>query len=490
MPPHAPDSLLSGGEQERLAALHRSGQLDTPPEAAFDRVVHLAARVLGVPVALISLVEPHRQFFKSAVGLPEPVASRREMPLSHSFCRHVVAAEAPLVVEDAREYPLVRDNPAVRDLRAVAYLGVPLRAPTGEVLGSLCAIDHEPRAWSAEDEQTLGELAAVLTSEMELRASVRRLEAERRAHTATRSFTRTALDTLDDVFFVLDPLGRVVRWNRKALEVSGYTDDELTALSIDELFAEEDRERVREALSDVFRLGQGRVEAGLVTRAGREIPYEFTGALMKDEQGEPTGICGIGRDIAEQQAAEGALRASEARFRSFVEATAQVVWRADAAGAVVELGDAWSTFTGQTPEEIAGWGWTEAIHPEDAPRLAEEWAGHVASQTPFMADYRVRRHDGAYHWFTGLTGSPAGPSPSSTKAARSWSGWARARTSRSSGARRRGSTSPSASSARPSTRSRRTSPCSMRRARWSRSTRRGGPSRGRTAARPMPSASG
>ena len=403
MPPVSPreaGSLLPGGEQERLRALPCYGLLDTPPEEAFDRVTRLAARFLGVPIALVSLIDPQRQFFKSAVGLPEPVASRRETPLAYSFCQHVVAAEAPLVVEDAREHPLVRDNLAVHHLCVIAYLGVPLRAPTGEVLGSLCVMDHEPRAWRAEDEQTLEELAAVLTSELHLRASVRGLEEERQAHVATQSFTRTALDTIDDIFFVLDSQGCIIRWNRKAREVTGYTDEELVGFSVADFFAEKDRERVADALFDVFRLGRARVEAGFVTKSGHEIPYEFTGALMKDAQGEPTGVCGIGRDIAEQQAAARSLRASETRFRSFVEATAQVVWRADASGAVLELSRAWSTFTGQTPEEVAGWGWTEAVHPEDLTRVTEEWAVYLLSQEPHTREYRVRRHDGTYHWFT------------------------------------------------------------------------------------------
>ena len=78
-------------DERRLAALWRTGLLDTPPEQVFDRLTRLVRRLLGTPVALVSLVDADRQFFKSAVGLPEPWAARRETPLSHSFCQHVVA---------------------------------------------------------------------------------------------------------------------------------------------------------------------------------------------------------------------------------------------------------------------------------------------------------------------------------------------------------------------------------------------------------------
>ena len=104
----------------RLSALQRLDLLDTPPEAAFDRLTRVACRVLRTPVGLVSLVDRDRQFFKSCVGLPEPLASTRETPVSHSFCQHVVATGKPLIVENARTNPLVQLNPAVEELGIVA----------------------------------------------------------------------------------------------------------------------------------------------------------------------------------------------------------------------------------------------------------------------------------------------------------------------------------------------------------------------------------
>ena len=95
----------------RLATLGRTGLLDTPAEAPFDRLTRLATRLLKAPVALVSLVDRDRQFFKSAIGLPEPWQTRRETPLTHSFCQHVVAQHEPLIIPDARKDPKFRDNP-------------------------------------------------------------------------------------------------------------------------------------------------------------------------------------------------------------------------------------------------------------------------------------------------------------------------------------------------------------------------------------------
>ena len=101
---------------------------DCDPSNAFDSITRVAMHLFDVPVALISIVEEHkdRQFFASQQGLEDPVASARQTPLSHSFCRHVKAQKAPLIVSNAPKHPLLKDNLAIRDLKVMAYLGVPI----------------------------------------------------------------------------------------------------------------------------------------------------------------------------------------------------------------------------------------------------------------------------------------------------------------------------------------------------------------------------
>ena len=166
-------------DPERLAALRETALLDSPAEGAFDRLTRLAARLLRAPMALVSLVDADRQFFKSCVGLPVEVAAARETPLSHSFCQHAVERAQPLVIDDARMHPLVRENAALRDLDVIAYVGIPLRTADGFVLGSFCVIDHVPRRWTADDLSTLSDLAASVMTEIELRTALRQAEAAR-----------------------------------------------------------------------------------------------------------------------------------------------------------------------------------------------------------------------------------------------------------------------------------------------------------------------
>jgi hypothetical protein len=164
--PPPPDPVV--GNVSRLKALRDTRLLDSAAEEAFDRLARLASRLLNAPVALISLVDDERQFFKSCIGLAEPWNSARETPLSHSFCRHALDSPEPLVIEDARTHPLVRDNPAIRDVDVVAYAGVPLVTQSGHALGTLCVIDHQPRSWTADQIETLKTLTAAAVSEIEL----------------------------------------------------------------------------------------------------------------------------------------------------------------------------------------------------------------------------------------------------------------------------------------------------------------------------------
>jgi GAF domain-containing protein len=161
----------------RLAALQRLHVLDTPPEASLDRLTRIACRLLRAPVGLVSLVDKDRQFFKSCIGLPEPIASERQTPISHSFCKHVVASGKPLVVEDARVNPLVQLNPAIEAMGIVAYAGIPLTTSDGHSVGSFCVIDSRPRQWAYEDVEALQELATCVMHELEERKLLRESEA-------------------------------------------------------------------------------------------------------------------------------------------------------------------------------------------------------------------------------------------------------------------------------------------------------------------------
>jgi ActR/RegA family two-component response regulator len=156
----APAELID--DPGRLKALARTGLLDSPPDVLFDRVAQLAAHLLDVPVVLLSLVDRNRQFFKAQVGVPEPIATARQTPLTHSFCQWVVSSDEELVVSDVRRHPLLGQNGATRDLGVGAYAGVPLRSDGVEPIGSFCAIDMKPHAWDERELRALRDAACVV----------------------------------------------------------------------------------------------------------------------------------------------------------------------------------------------------------------------------------------------------------------------------------------------------------------------------------------
>jgi signal transduction histidine kinase len=172
---------IPANEVSRLKRLHSYRVLDTMPEQVYDDLTRIAAEICDTPIALVSLVDSDRQWFKSRVGLDAAETAR-----DVSFCGHAVAGGQLLVVPDARRDPRFADNPLVRgapDIRF--YAGAPLVTPNEHVLGTLCVIDRRPRRLDHEQTETLLALARQVVAHLELRLTLRHLEEEReRCHRA------------------------------------------------------------------------------------------------------------------------------------------------------------------------------------------------------------------------------------------------------------------------------------------------------------------
>ena len=159
-----PDTPLD--ETRRLQALRSLSVLDTFPEERFDRFTRLAARLFDVPIALVSLVDRDRQWFKSNQGLDVAQTSREV-----SFCAHAILGESPLVVRDSRVDERFADNPLVCGAPGIRfYAGHLLHAPDGSRVGTLCIMDRQPREFSAADSALLADLASMVDRELSLLA--------------------------------------------------------------------------------------------------------------------------------------------------------------------------------------------------------------------------------------------------------------------------------------------------------------------------------
>jgi diguanylate cyclase (GGDEF)-like protein len=170
--PGTPAAESSIADSARLAALRGLDLIDDGTPVALDRLSRLAARVLDVPIALVTLVDTAKMVMLGQFGLDGELAAERELPLGRTFCHHAVTMRRPLVISDARLEPLVRDNPAIHEHGVIAYAGVPLLLDDGEAAGALCAIDHVPREWTADELRILDDLAATAAEILDGRAAL------------------------------------------------------------------------------------------------------------------------------------------------------------------------------------------------------------------------------------------------------------------------------------------------------------------------------
>lgn len=292
-------------DPDRLRALRSLYLLDTPSDRGFDELAQVARRALGVPVALISLVDRERQFLVSCPGLRQEWAERRETPLSHSFCQHVVATDGPLIVSDAREHALVRDNPAVRDLDVIAYAGVPLRTHDGFVVGTLCAIDHTPRQWQDAQIELLSRLATCVLYRIELMQTARLASAQADLLQAQAREYRDLIEHSVYAIYRSDPAGSVYLANSAFAAMLGYDGvADVIGLSLGRSIYVDEKDRL--ALKQRSWPGDrvGPTEVQWRKRDGGVILVRLSGRAIRDDAGDIRWYEMFAEDVTAQKALE------------------------------------------------------------------------------------------------------------------------------------------------------------------------------------------
>ena len=347
-------------EPARLKALRDAGLLDTAPEPAFDDIARLAAHLCGAPIALVSLVETDRQWFKARVGL-DVCQTGRDV----SFCAHALGRRGLFVVPDARMDPLFADNPLVTGEPHIRfYAGAPLITPEGHALGALCVIDRVPRTLTPDQEEALLSLGRLVMAQMALRRS-------NAALTGSEARNGALLQASLDCIISMDGEGRIMEWNPAAERTFGTRraealGQELAALIIPERF----RDGHRRGLAHVLATGTGpvlntRVEVPAMRRDGTEFEAELTVVPMLG--GDRPLFTGYVRDISDRKRMEAALRGSEERFRLLAEGGSDLTTILALDGTIRFESQALQNILGYRPDEMIGRDCFWFVHPEDVP---------------------------------------------------------------------------------------------------------------------------
>ena len=358
-------------EDQRLASLDRYRVLDTPAEAEFDDFTLLAAHICGTPIALISLVDADRQWFKSKVGLDAD-----ETPRNISFCGHAVAEKAFLEVPDTLLDERFFDNPLVTGIPNIRfYAGAPLITPDGEAIGTLCVIDEAPRKLSDTQRAALEALGRQVVRQLNARLIERDLH-------QTGKALRTFFDTADDLAQSMSPDGQLLFVNPAWLGTLGYGSDEVPALNFFDLVDEGSRERCRSALAALESAPRSaQMEITFRTRGGDTVTVE--GRLCAELDGDAVqSVRSIFRDIGERKKGESQLRENESRLRMFADATQEGLLFHEN-GVVLEVNKAFTTLSGYARDELIGMPVETVVSSHSAPVV--RW--HLNKDT--AANYEV-----------------------------------------------------------------------------------------------------
>ncbi len=193
--------------------------------------------------------------------------------------------------------------------------------------------------------------------------------------------------------------GHWIKVNRALCELVGYSETELLAASFQDITHPDDLEMDLEYARQMLarEINSYQMEKRYVHAQGHLITVILSVSLVPDSQGQPAYFISQIQDITSRREAELKIRFNEQRYRSLVEATTAIVWDTPASGEFEVEQPSWSAFTGQSFAELQGWGWLDAIHPEDRAETARGWSAAVASRTLYKVEHRVRAHDQSYH---------------------------------------------------------------------------------------------
>jgi PAS domain S-box-containing protein len=402
------EAPLPENEEHRLKILTAYNILDTPPEPQFDDLTNLAAQICQTPIALVSLVDDHRQWFKSTVGV-----TACETPRGWAFCAHALHEPNLLVVHDAAAdkrfatNPLVTSDPHIR-----FYAGAPLGTKEGVVLGTLCVIDQVPRDLSMDQLDALKALARQVVDQLELRRHVQNqahfIEQQQDALIAKQALNdnqkiwELIVEAAPSGMVMVDRAGKIVLVNQLIQTMFGYSREALIGEPIDLLIPERFRGNHSEQRMNYFAkpeprsMGSGRDLYGM-RKNGTEFPVEI-GLNPLEKNGELFVLASV-VDITERKEREKSFQLLSERLILATDSARIGIWDWDVVGNVLTWDDHMLQLYGIEQEQFIGAyeAWTNGLHPNDRERAEQEMNEALQGDKPFETEFRIVWPDTSVH---------------------------------------------------------------------------------------------
>ena len=345
-PPNPPN------EQQRLAVLHALQILDTPPEERFDRITRTAQRLFDLPIALVSLVDANRQWFKSCYGLPVS-----ETPRDVSFCGHAILSEELFVIENAAQDARFADNPLVTGGPEIRfYAGCPLRGPEGVMLGTLCIISPDARRFTDADRQSLRDLGAWVENELSNMA-VAELGRTQQELSTSEERLKLVLEGSNDGFYDWNVASGTVDHSRRFAEMLGYHPAELEPhVSVwEKLLHPDDKPAVIERLNDHLE-GQSAAfiaEYRLRTKSGGwQWVLDRGKVVARDAQGKALRMTGTHTDISARKRTEQTLIDTLVLQRAILDSANFTIISTNTQGVILTFNAGAQRMLGYSEEEV------------------------------------------------------------------------------------------------------------------------------------------
>jgi len=347
-------------EAQRLRALQALEILDTPPEERYDRLTRIAQQLFKTSIALVSLVDAERQWFKSRQGL-DAIQTLRDI----SFCGHAILEDRIFYIPDAKTDPRFADNPLVVEAPYIRlYAGAPLSTVDGYRVGTFCIIDDQPRCLSAEELQALRDLADCV--EMELQQA--RIHQAANTLRSWEQYLHTVLNAMVDGVVTIDERGIIQSFNRAAEGIFGYAAPEVIGKSVNILIPEPDHiqhngylERYQ-ATGEPHIIGMSREVVGR-RQDGSTFPMDLAVGTATLE-GAPL-FTGVVRDLSERQQAKRQLDETNRLRQAILDSANVCIISTDTEGVIQIFNKAAQRMLGYTEEEVVGKATLALMHDPD-----------------------------------------------------------------------------------------------------------------------------